>query len=139
MAMVTRSRRYSNPLGHGLPVIIVPYNPALFQGKPRPFSQVRNPANTVLRKAHQYSMLLDQGLVNTHAKIAQREGISRISVTRTMSLLKLAPKIQEYLLSLTDPKQAKFFTEKRLREITRITDQETQLTKFQELKNKGTI
>ncbi|MFX0198728.1 MAG: hypothetical protein ACFFCW_21610, partial [Candidatus Hodarchaeota archaeon] len=75
----------------------------------------------------------------TQADIAQREGISRISITRTMSLLRLAPQIQDYLLSLTNYDQLYFFTEKKLRPITQTEDHEAQLEKFEELKRRVLI
>ena len=77
---------------------------------------------------------MNQGIVKSQAEIAQREGISRVSVIRTMSFLRLAPEIQDYLLSLPDSKQAEFFTEKRLRKLTQIKDHEAQLEKFERIK-----
>lgn len=55
------------------------------------------------------------------------------------NLLKIAPKIGEYLTSLTDESLLRFFTERRLRKIAGIKDHAEQIRKFQELKKKAGI
>lgn len=135
-SLVSRSSRLSNRYPPRFPAVIIPYNPNLMQGKSRPFSRVRTPATMLLRRAYQYSMLLDQGIVKSQAELAEREGLSRISITRTMSFLRLSPEIQSYLLSITDENQMYFYTEKKLRPITQIEDHEAQLKEFRELRKK---
>jgi hypothetical protein len=71
-------------------------------------------------KALEYSKLLDQGLVNSQAELARKENVNRARITQILNLFKLAPKIQEYLSNLTDEKQIRYFTERRLRQITKI-------------------
>ncbi len=53
----------------------------------------------------------------TRAQVAAREGVSRARVTQVMSLLVLPPHIQHFLGSLTDTRQIRFFSERRLRRL----------------------
>jgi hypothetical protein len=53
-----------------------------------------------------------------------------------MNLLKLAPKIREYLKYMNDPSPLNYFNEKRLRPIASIKDKQKQLAKFADLKRK---
>jgi len=53
------------------------------------------------------------------AKIANRQGISRARVSQIMSLLRLYAGIQEYLKCLNDQKELRFFSERKLRSITK--------------------
>ena len=53
----------------------------------------------------------------TRARVAAREHISRARVTQIMSLLTLPPYIQRFLGTLTDTKQIRFFSERRLRRL----------------------
>lgn len=76
-------------------------------------------------------------MVKNRAELAQKEGITRARVTQILNLLKLAPEIQDYLSGLTDESLLKYFTERRLRQITSEKDTETQLEKFNELKRKA--
>jgi len=50
-----------------------------------------------------------------------------------MSLLRLAPQIQEQLLGLTDQPAIRFFSENRLRPLTQIEDPKRQAEEFQKL------
>ena len=47
-------------------------------------------------------------------KIARREGISRARVTQVLGLLRLAPEIQEHVLSLPDSVRRSAITERRV-------------------------
>jgi hypothetical protein len=58
----------------------------------------------------------------TRAQIAARQGISRARVTQVMSLLALPPDIQRFLGTLTDSKQIRFFSERRLRRLLWVDD-----------------
>ena len=77
---------------------------------------------------------MEQGLVNSKAELAQREGLTRARMTQILNLLKLPPEIQKYLKSINTEYQTRFFTEKKLRKIATIKDPKTQLKKFEELK-----
>ena len=53
-------------------------------------------------QAIEWQALLESGEASSQAAIARREGISRARVTQVMGLLRLAPEIQERVLSLPD-------------------------------------
>jgi hypothetical protein len=53
----------------------------------------------------------------TQAQIAAQEGLSRARVTQVMSLLALPSDVQRYLAALRDPKEIRFFSERRLRRL----------------------
>ena len=65
--------------------------------------------------------------------IARREGISRARVTQVMGLLRLAPEIQEHVLSLPDTVRRSAITERALRPIAQIENPKDQRARFQEL------
>ncbi len=104
------------------------------RGKPKPPKEPRPPQVVeFLRKAIEWQALLSSGEAKSQGDIAQREGISRPRVNQVMSLLRLAPEIQEQLLRLTDQKAIRFFSENRLRPLTQIADPACQLEEFQKL------
>ncbi len=104
------------------------------RGKPKPPKAPRIPrAIEFLRKALEWQALLEAGEIKSQGDIAQREGISRPRVNQVMSLLRLAPEIQEQLLRLTDQQAIRFLSENRLRPLTQIHDPQRQLEEFQKL------
>ena len=104
------------------------------RGKPKPPRVPRTPPVVeFLRKAIEWQALLESGEAKSQGDIAQREGISRPRVNQVMSLLRLAPEIQEQLLHLTDQKTIRFFSENRLRPLTQIAESARQLEEFQKL------
>jgi hypothetical protein len=62
--------------------------------------------------------------------------MTRARVTQILNILKLAPEIQDYRSGLTDESLLRYFTERRLRQITSEKDLETQLEKFEALKKR---
>ena len=85
----------------------------------------------LLRKAVEWKALLDSGEVATQADIACQEGITRARVTQVLGLLRLAPEIQEHILSLPDAAHPPLVTERILRPIVTIADHHNQLREFQ--------
>ena len=87
-----------------------------------------------LLEARRYANILrSDPFVKTQADLAQEMGVSRVRITQVMSLLRLAPEIQEQLLRLTDQRAIRFFSENRLRPLTQIEDPTRQLEEFQKL------
>ena len=84
-------------------------------------------------KALEYQKMLSMGVAKNKAEIARIEGISRARVTQILDLLKLAPEIQNYLMTIEDRKDPKILTERRLRKIAKINNHKLQIKKFQEL------
>jgi len=87
----------------------------------------------LLRKAIEWQGLLESGEVANHAAIARQEGITRARVTQVMGLLRLAPEIQEHVLSLPDMVRRPVITERALRPIAQIENPKNQMAEFQEL------
>ena len=53
-------------------------------------------------------------------KVGEHFGVSRVRVCQMLNLLKLAPEIVDSLLNITDPKENNFWTERRLRILTKL-------------------
>ncbi|MBK8164693.1 MAG: hypothetical protein IPK64_01890 [bacterium] len=86
-----------------------------------------------LRKAQDWRRQLDAGDVRTQSEIARREGISRARVTQIMALNRLAPEIQDRVLSLPAMVHRSVITEKALRPIALLDNRDTQNDLFREL------
>ena len=100
---------------------------------PRPLHKPRTPPVVeTLRKALKWRRQLDRGEVHNQADIARREGVSRARVTQVMGLLRLAPEIQEHILSLPDMARRPAITERALRPIAQLENATDQKAQFQE-------
>jgi hypothetical protein len=72
--------------------------------------------------------------VRTYAQAAEIIGVSRERVYQLTSLVtKLPPQIKDFLAGTEDPTLLRFFTERRLRPLTLISDGESQMAQFAEL------
>jgi hypothetical protein len=76
-----------------------------------------------LRKAIAWQSLLESGKIASQADIARQEGLTRARVTQVMGMLRLAPEIQEQILSLPDTVRRPRVTERTLRPIGTSADQ----------------
>ena len=86
-----------------------------------------------LRKAIEWRRQLDSGEVPNQAAIACSEGITRARVTQVLGLLRLAPDVQERVLSLPDMVVRRAITERALRPITQLESAVEQKAGFQRL------
>jgi hypothetical protein len=84
----------------------------------------------LLRKAIEWQALLASGEAPNQAAIARREGITRARVTHVMGLLRLAPEIQQHVLSLPDMARQPVITERALRPIAQMADRTAQRSAF---------
>lgn len=75
-----------------------------------------------LALAHHLAQLIDQGLVADYTAAARMLGVSQPRLTHLMSLLLLAPQIQDAILAGTIKPQ-----DKKLRELARIAEWREQL------------
>jgi hypothetical protein len=59
-------------------------------------------------------------MLQRHASCGEwkEERLTKARVTQILKLLNLAPEIQEYLTHLTDERQLRYFTERKLRKIS---------------------
>jgi len=87
----------------------------------------------LLRKAIEWKTLLDSGTNATQAEIACQEGITRARGTQIPGMLRLAPEIQERILSLPNTIRRRAVTERLLRPIKAVADHRDQLREFKRL------
>jgi len=85
----------------------------------------------LLRKAIEWQALLESGQVVSQAEVARQEGITGARVTQIMGMLRLAPEIQENILTPAGAFQRRPVAERMLRPIGAIADQSDQLLEFQ--------
>ena len=92
-----------------------------------------SPMLRVVRLAFEFQRLLDEGVVNTRAEIADRHGISRARVTQLLNLLKLPESVLGVLLESCREDRV-HCTERQLRPILRLpeADQLAALQRLQE-------
>ena len=70
----------------------------------------------------------------TYAQAAEILGVSRERVYQLTALVtKLPPQIKDFLASTEDPAVLRFFSERRLRPLTMLTDRAAQMAQFAEL------
>jgi hypothetical protein len=104
------------------------------RGKPKLPKEPKTPRVVeLLRKAIEWQALRESGEAANQAAIAPREDLTRVRVTQVMGLLRLAPEIQEHVLSLPDMVRRPAITERALRPIAQIEDPKTQMAEFQHL------
>ena len=87
----------------------------------------------LLRKALEWEGLLGSGEVPNQAEIARREGITRARVTQVMCMLRLAPEIQQHILSMPDAVRRPAITERALRPSARLESITEQKASFLDL------
>jgi len=101
------------------------------RGKPKPPKEPKTPRVVqLLRKALEWQALLASGDAANQADIARREGITRARVTQVMGLLRLAPEIQQQVLSLPDMVRRPAITERALRPIAQLENLQEQHKAF---------
>ena len=105
----------------------------VFQWTPPPVVPERIYTSPLLETRRYANILQSDPFVKTQADLAREMGVSRVRITQVLSLLRLAPEIQEQLLRLTDQRAIRFFSENRLRPLTQIDDSARQLEAFQKL------
>ena len=104
------------------------------RGRPKPRKEPKTPRVVeLLRMAMEWQRQLDAVEVGTQAEIARREGITRARVTQVMGMLRLAPEIQQSILSMPDMVRRLAITERALRPIAQIEDPGEQIALFQVL------
>ncbi|MCG3205526.1 MAG: hypothetical protein KCHDKBKB_02248 [Elusimicrobia bacterium] len=90
----------------------------------------------MLKQASQLKARLDGDPSLSRADLARQVGVDPSYLTRLLNLVKLAPGIQEYILTLPPSKTKGPITESRLKEIARVPDHQVQLERFDEIKQK---
>jgi len=96
-------------------------------------TECREPYKHPLTLAYEFQELLEAGVVNTRAEIAERYKISRARVTQVMKLLDLPDEIQDYVVSLPHREQ-RLYSGRRLQEIAVLPSQQVQLAALANLR-----
>jgi hypothetical protein len=105
----------------------------LFKIGEKPAASPRTYSNPI-RTALQYKGLLKSGHIETQAELASFLGVSRAKVTQMLNLLKLDGEIIEMVSGLDEEdERLRRVTERRLRELTQIEDEEEQMERFREM------
>ena len=101
------------------------------RGNPKPPREPKTPRVVeLLRKAIEWKDLLESGKIANQAEIAHQEGITRSRVTQIMGMLRLAPEIQEKILTAPSTLARRPVTERMLRPIGAKADQRNQVREF---------
>ncbi len=87
----------------------------------------------LLRQAIEWRALLESGKASNQAAIARREGITRARVTQVLGMLRLAPEIQQHILSMPKTVGRPTISERALRSITLLDDEHQQLQAFADI------
>ena len=87
----------------------------------------------LLRNAIEWRALLESGKASNQAAIARREGITRARVTQVLGMLRLAPEIQQHILSMPKTVGRATISERALRSITMLDDEHQQLQAFADI------
>lgn len=104
------------------------------RGKPKPPREPKPPRVVeLLGKAIEWQGLIESGDVANKVAIARREGITRARVTQVMGLLRLAPEIQQHILSMPNVVRRPAITERALRPIAQIQNTGEQIDEYRKL------
>jgi hypothetical protein len=76
---------------------------------------------------------MKSGKIANQVDIARREGITRARVTQVMGMLRLAPEIQERIMSMPETVGRLAVSERALRPIAQLPQGRDQLHTFQEI------
>ena len=94
----------------------------------RPVVCKPNPISIALK----YRRIYNEAEYQSMEKVAQEFGVSRVRIHQMLNLLNLDQRIVDYIISITNPRQNNFWTERRLREIAKLP-KEKQYKKFQKI------
>jgi hypothetical protein len=85
--------------------------------------------------------MLDEGEVNNRSDLAKRVELTRARVTQILNLLNLPAMILDELVTIHEPAQIAFYSERRLRPIARLQSAREQINAFREFQKqlKGRI
>ena len=88
-----------------------------------------------IETALEYARVYAEPSIVSKLQVAQRFGVSRARVCQVMNLLNLDNKIIEYLLNIKDAKEKNYWSERKLRKIAIIKEEDEQIRKFSEFIN----
>ena len=89
-----------------------------------------------LRQAIKWQAMLDKDASLTQSQLAEKQGVSRARVCQVMRLLSLPKEVQSELLKLKNAADIRLLSERRIRDIALLPDEQSQLKAFTELRQK---
>ena len=89
-----------------------------------------------LRQAIKWQAMLDKDASLTQSQLAEKQGVSRARVCQVMRLLSLPKEVQAELLKLKNAADIRLLSERRIRDIALLPDEQSQLKAFTELRQK---
>jgi len=122
---------------HVLPVYrkVTGHN-VIYAVTPRDEPKRPEPVNPV-SLALAFRKMLDDGTVISQSQLARKVGLTRARVAQILNLLKLPDSVIRNLCSIHESKEIAFFSERRLRSITRLPSAKEQIRAFHDLKGRA--
>ena len=84
----------------------------------KPIIAKRNPIKIALEYEKYYKSLPEPSM----AKTGEHFGVSRVRICQALNLLKLDKQIVDYVENITEPKENNYWTERRLRNLSRFNE-----------------
>ena len=82
-----------------------------------PQQTYRNP----IYLAKEYKRMIESGQARNEADLSRQIGVSRVTVTQLISLLKLTPEVIQSIEEIGDPMSKRYVTERKLRSIVKLS------------------
>ena len=89
----------------------------------KPISQKRNYRNPIFL-AKEYKHMIDSGKALNGSDLAQKIGVSKVTVNHFITLLKLDPELIKVIEEIGNPMPERYITERRLRSIVKLPSEE---------------
>lgn len=113
----------------------IPPNPVKSKKTKRPIRKTKKISNPV-RDGFLYIQFLEENPHATYADLASAKGITKARISQMIAVCRRLPKeITEFLIETDDPSILAYFTERRLRPLTRMNSDIEKIEKFNQMKN----
>ncbi len=99
--------------------------------KPRKVRSRPKREKSVVETARELMQTLDSGKAKSQAQLARKMGLTGARVSQLLSLLRLSPQIQNYLVKTRDENGR--ISERRLRPLLRISSRKEQVREFRRM------
>ncbi len=97
----------------------------------RQFGPLKCKPNSI-KTALEYNKVYKNLPASSMISVAKHFGVTRVRVWQMLNLLKLDPKIIDYLTNLADPRENNYWTERKLRKLIPVNEDQ-QYPEFQKL------
>jgi len=108
----------------------------LLKAKPATSSKRQTEKHPICQAIEWQNMLkLDKSL--NQSQLADKQGVSRARVCQLMRLLSLPKEIQSVLVKLKDPEHIRLLSERKMRDVLNLSDQDSQIKAFYNLRHES--